>query len=95
MRPRGFLALVSNRRDPSAFDEVLARHRTHPPLEPPPVGKAFPHVHSANFAELASTESSIATLEGGAYDAAIAEFAALGSGDLRYLTYVQIVQPRC
>jgi SAM-dependent methyltransferase len=95
LRPGGLLALVSNRRDPSAFDEVLARHRTHPPLEPPPVGEAFPHVHRAKFAELASTESSIATLEGNAYDAAIADFAALGSGDLRYLTYVQIVQPGC
>jgi SAM-dependent methyltransferase len=89
-RPGGLLALVSNRRDPSAFDEVLARHRAHPPLEPPPVGKAFPHVHRANFAELASTESSIATLEGAAYDAAIAAFSALGSGEIRYVTYVQI-----
>jgi SAM-dependent methyltransferase len=86
----GSLALVSNRRDSGAFDEVLARHRAHPPLEPPPVGDAFPHVHRANFAELASTESSIATLGGDAYDAAIAEFAALGTGELRYVTYVQI-----
>ena len=90
LRPGGLLALVSNRRDPGAFDEVLARHRTHPPLEPPPVGKAFPHVHRANFAELASTESSIATLEGAAYDAAIAAFTALGSGEIRYVTYVEI-----
>jgi SAM-dependent methyltransferase len=90
LRAGGLLALVSNRRDPSVFDEVLARHRTHPPLEPPPVGEAFPHVHRANFAELASTESSIATLEGRAYDAAIADFAALGSGELRYVTYVQV-----
>ena len=90
LRPGGLLALVSNRRDPSAFDEVLARHRAHPPLEPPPVGEAFPHVHRANFAELASTESSIATLEGVAYDAAIAAFAALGSGEIRYVTYVEI-----
>ena len=82
LRPGGLLALVSNRRDPSPFDEVLARHRAHPPLEPPPEGEAFPHVHRATFAELASTESSIATLEGDAYDAAIAEFAALGSGEL-------------
>jgi len=95
LRPGGSLALVSNRRDPGAFDEVLARHRAHPPLEPPPVGDAFPHVHRANFAELASTESSIATLEGDAYDAAIAEFAALGTGELRYVTYVQILQPGC
>jgi SAM-dependent methyltransferase len=90
LRPGGLLALVSNRRDPGAFDEVLARHRAHPPLEPPPVGKAFPHVHRANFAELASTESSIATLDGTAYDAAIAAFSALGSGEIRYVTYVQI-----
>jgi SAM-dependent methyltransferase len=90
LRPGGLLALVSNRRDPSVFDEVLAHHRAHPPLEPPPVGEAFPHVHRANFAELASTESSIATLEGTAYDAAIAAFSALGSGEIRYVTYVQI-----
>jgi SAM-dependent methyltransferase len=95
LRRGGLLALVSNRRDPSAFDELLARHRTHPPLEPPPVGEAFPHVHRANFAELASTESSIATLEGTAYDAAIAAFSALGSGEIRYVTYVQIVRPGC
>jgi SAM-dependent methyltransferase len=94
LRPGGLLALVSNRRDPSAFDDVLARHRAHPPLEPPPEGEAFPHVHRANFAELASTESSIATLEGWAYDAAIADFAALGSGELRYVTYVEIRQVR-
>jgi len=36
MRADGLLALVSNRREPSAFDDVLARHRAHPPLEPPP-----------------------------------------------------------
>jgi hypothetical protein len=48
-------------------------------------------VHHANFAELASTESSIATLEGDAYDAAMAAFDALGSGEIRYVTYVQIV----
>jgi ubiquinone/menaquinone biosynthesis C-methylase UbiE len=94
LRPDGLLALVSNRREPGAFDEVLARHRAHPPLETPPVGKAFPHVHRADFAELASTESSIATLEDDAYDAAIAEFAALGSGEIRYVTYVQIGQAR-
>jgi SAM-dependent methyltransferase len=94
LRPGGSLALVSNRRDPSAFDDVLARHRAHPPLEPPPAGDAFPHVHRANFAELASTESSIATLEGDAYDAAIAAFTALGSGEIRYVTYVQIGKPR-
>jgi SAM-dependent methyltransferase len=94
LRPGGLLALASNRRDPGAFDEVLVRHRAHPPLEPPPVGEAFPHMHHANFAELASTESSIATLEGAAYDAAIAEFAALGTGELRYVTYVQIGQAR-
>jgi SAM-dependent methyltransferase len=94
LRPGGLLALVSNRRDLSAFDEALARHRAHPPLEPPPVGEAFPHVHRANFAELASTESSIATLEGEAYDAAIAEFAALGSGKIRYVTFVQIGKAR-
>jgi SAM-dependent methyltransferase len=94
LRPGGLLALVSNRRDPSAFDEVLARHRTHPPLEPPPVGEAFPHVHRANFAELASTESSIATLEGDAYAAAIAAFTALGSGEIRYVTYVEITSVR-
>ena len=94
VRPGGSLALVSNRRALGAFDEVLARHRAHPPLEPPPVGDAFPHVHRATFAELASTESSIATLEGDAYDAAIAEFAALGSGEIRYVTYVQIGQAR-
>ena len=90
LQPSGLLALVSNRRDPGAFDDVLARHRTHPPLEPPPVGEAFPHVHRANFAELASTESSIAKLEGDAYDAAIAAFSALGSGEIRYVTYVEI-----
>ena len=95
LRPGGLLALVSNRRDPSPFDDVLSRHRAHAPLEPSPAGEAFPHVHRANFAELASTESSIATLEGTAYDAAIAEFAALGSGEIRYVTYVQIVQPGC
>jgi SAM-dependent methyltransferase len=94
LRPGGLLALVSNRREPSAFDDLLARHRAHPPLEPPPAGDAFPHVHHANFAELASTESSIAMLEGDAYDAAIAEFAALGSGELRYVTYLQIGQAR-
>lgn len=94
LRPGGLLALVSNRRDPSAFDEVLARHRTHPPLEPPPVGEAFPHVHRANFAELASTESSIATLDGTAYDVAIAAFTALGSAEIRYVTYVQIGKAR-
>ena len=93
LQPGGLLALVSNRREPSAFDDVLARHRAHPPLEPPPVGEAFPHVHRANFAELASTESSIATLDGDAYDAAIAEFAALGAGELRYVTYVEIKSP--
>jgi hypothetical protein len=90
LRPGGLLALVSNRREPSAFDDVLARHRAHPPLEPPPEGEAFPHVRRANFAELASTESSIAMLEGAAYDAAIAEFTALGSGEIRYVTYVLI-----
>jgi SAM-dependent methyltransferase len=90
MRTDGLLALVSNRREPSAFDDVLARHRAHPPLEPTPEGEAFPHVHRANFAELASTESSIATLEGDAYDAAIAAFTALGSGEIRYVTYVEI-----
>jgi SAM-dependent methyltransferase len=90
LRPDGLFALVSNRREPCAFDELLARHRTHPPLEPPPVGEAFPHVHRADFAELASTESSIATLEGAAYDAAIAAFIALGSGEIRYVTYVEI-----
>jgi SAM-dependent methyltransferase len=95
LRPGGLLALVSNRREPSAFDDVLARHRAHPPLEPPPEGEAFPHVRRANFAELASTESSIATLEGTAYDAAIAAFSALGSGEIRYVTYVQIVRPGC
>jgi SAM-dependent methyltransferase len=90
LRPGGLLALVTNRREPSAFDDVLARHRAHPPLEPPPVGEAFPHVHRADFAELASTESSIATLEGDAYDAAIAAFTTLGSGQIQYVTYVQI-----
>jgi SAM-dependent methyltransferase len=96
LRPGGLLALVSNRREPSgAFDVVLARHRAHAPLEPAPAGEAFPHVHYANFAELASTESSIATLKGDAYDTAIAAFDALGSGHLRYVTYVQIVQPGC
>ena len=94
LRPGGLLAVVSNRREPSAFDDVLARRRAHPPLEPPPEGEAFPHVHHANFAELASTESSIAMLEGAAYDAAIAEFTALGTGELRYVTYVQIGKAR-
>jgi SAM-dependent methyltransferase len=94
LRPDGLLAIVSNRRDPSPVDDVLARHRTHPPLEPAPVGEAFPHVHRANFAELASSESSIATLEGDAYDAAIAAFTALGSGPIRYVTYVQITSVR-
>jgi SAM-dependent methyltransferase len=93
LRPGGLLALISNRRDPGSFDNVLARHRAHPPLEQPPKGEAFPHVHRANFAELASTESSIATLDGDAYDAAIAEFAALGTGELRYVTYVEIRSP--
>jgi SAM-dependent methyltransferase len=91
LRPGGLLALVSNRREPSAFDDVLARHRAHPPFELPPLGEAFPHVHRANFAELASTESSIATLEDDAYDAAIAQFAALDSREIQYVTYVQIV----
>jgi SAM-dependent methyltransferase len=90
LRPDALLALVSNRRDPGPFDEVLARHRAHPSLEAPPVGEAFPHVHRASFAELASTESSIAMLEGAAYDAAIAEFAALGTAEIGYVTYVEI-----
>jgi SAM-dependent methyltransferase len=94
LRSRGLLALISNRREPSAFDEMLARHRTHPPLEPPPAGEAFPHVHRANLAELAATESSIATLKGHAYDTAIAEFAALGTQELRYVTYLQIGKAR-
>ena len=91
VRPGGLLALVSNRRDPGVFDELLTRHRAHPPLESPPAGQAFPHMHHANFAELASTESSIAMLEGAAYDAAIAEFTTFGSGEIRYVTYVQIM----
>jgi SAM-dependent methyltransferase len=95
LRPGGLLAVVSNRREPpGAFDDVLARHRAHAPLEPPPAGDAFPHVHHANFAELASTESSIATLEGDAYDGAMAAFDALGSGEIRYVTYVQIREAR-
>src|SRR5205823_922421 len=82
---------VSNRREPSAFDEVLARHRAHPPLEPPPAGTAFPHVHRVeSFAELAESESSIATLRDDARAAALAEFATLGGGDLRYVTYVAL-----
>jgi ubiquinone/menaquinone biosynthesis C-methylase UbiE len=99
-RPGGLLALVSNRRDAAdpatrAFDELLARVRGHPPLEPPPTGEAFPHVHLVDsFGELAATESSIATLDDVARSAALAEFAALGGGELRYLTYVSIVVPR-
>ncbi len=96
LRPGGALALVSNRRDESdpstrAFGEVLARHRSHPPLEGPPEGEAFPHTHRVDsLVELAESETSIAQLEGEARAAAIADFAALGSGELRYVTYVQI-----
>jgi len=91
LRPGGLLALVSNRREPGPFDELLARHRAHAPLEPPPAGAAFPHVHHVDsFAELASTESSIATLPDEARAAALADFAALRGGELRYVTYVEL-----
>jgi ubiquinone/menaquinone biosynthesis C-methylase UbiE len=96
LRPGGALALVSNRRDGSdpltrAFDETLERHRAHGPLEPPPAGRAFAHVHHVDsLAELAASESSIAVLEGAARAAARADFAALGGGALHYLTYVQV-----
>ena len=94
LRPGGALALVSNRREPPGpFDELLARHRAHPPLEPPPSGERFEHTHVADLAELASTESSIATLDDAAREAALAEFAALRTQELRYATYVQIVVP--
>lgn len=94
LRPGGRLALVSNRREPSPFDELLARHRAHPPLEPAPRGVAFPHVHRVDsFAELASTESSIIVLDDGAREAALREFEALGGGEIRYLTWVEIRTP--
>jgi len=96
LRPGGALALVSNRRDETdaltrAFGETLARHRAHPPLEPLPSGRAFPHVRRVDsFADLAESESSIAMLEGEAHAAALADFAALGGGELHYVTYVEI-----
>ncbi len=96
LRPGGLLALVSNRRNDSdptthAFGEILARHRAHPSLEPPPSGEQFAHKHSvASFADLAATESSIASLEDGERRAALADFAALGGGELHYTTYVSI-----
>jgi len=92
LRPGGRTALVTNRREPPGpFDELLARHRGHPSLEPPPEGPAFPHVHRVDsFAELASTESSIATLDDERRAAALAEFAAFGGGELRYVTYVEL-----
>jgi len=96
LRPGGLLAVLSNRRNDSdpttrAFGEILARHRAHPSLEPPPSGEQFAHIHSvASFADLAATESSIASLDDGERRAALAEFAALGGGDLHYTTYVSI-----
>ena len=99
LRHGGRLALVSNRRDERdattrAFGELLARHRAHPPLEPAPVGSAFPHVHRVDsFAELAASESSIAVLDDEARRAALADFARLGGGELHYLTWVEIRSP--
>jgi SAM-dependent methyltransferase len=91
LRSTGLLALVSNRREPGPFDELLARHRSHPPLEPPRSGRPFPHVHRVeSFAELASTESSIASLDDERRAAALAEFAVLGGGELRYTTFVEV-----
>jgi ubiquinone/menaquinone biosynthesis C-methylase UbiE len=91
LRPGGRLALVTNRREPPGpFDELLARHRAHPPLEAAPAGIAFPHSHVVDLAELASTESSIATLEGAAYEAAMADFARLGVREVGYVTYVEL-----
>jgi ubiquinone/menaquinone biosynthesis C-methylase UbiE len=96
LRPGGKLAIVMNVREPHAFDEVLDRHRAHRSLESPPAGKMFPHVHDVkSFAELASTESSIITLPDEARATALAEFERLGGGQLRYVTYVHIVQPGC
>jgi ubiquinone/menaquinone biosynthesis C-methylase UbiE len=99
LRPDGLLAIVSNRRDERdpttrAFGEILARRRAHPSLEPEPVGERFPHVHAVDsFADLAATESSIASLDDTARREALAEFAALGSGELHYTTYVSVVDP--
>jgi ubiquinone/menaquinone biosynthesis C-methylase UbiE len=99
LRAGGMLALVSNRRDDSdettrAFGEILARHRAHPSLEPAPSGEQFAHTHSvASFADLAATESSIASLDEEDRRIALAEFAALGGGELHYTTYVSIVAP--
>jgi len=97
LRPGGLLALVSNRREPpGAFDEVLARHRAHPPLEGPPRGEAFPHLHRVDsFVHLAASKTSIATLDEEKCAAALADFERLGGGELRYVTYVHIVQPGC
>ncbi len=96
LRPGGLLALVSNRREPpGAFDAVLTRHRAHPSLEAPPEGEAFPHVHRVDsFVELAESETSIALLDDEKRTAALAEFAALGGGELRYVTYAQIERLR-
>jgi ubiquinone/menaquinone biosynthesis C-methylase UbiE len=99
LRPDGCLAVVSNRRDDRdprtrAFGETLARHRAHAPLEPPPSGLSFAHVHRVEApAELAQTESSIAVLDEDARAAALAEFAALGAFDMHYLTYVDVIFP--
>jgi ubiquinone/menaquinone biosynthesis C-methylase UbiE len=99
LRAGGMLGLVSNRRDDSdpttrAFGEILARHRAHPSLEPAPSGERFSHTHPvASFAELASTESSIASLADEERRAALADFSALGGGELHYTTYVSIVAP--
>jgi ubiquinone/menaquinone biosynthesis C-methylase UbiE len=96
LRPGGKLAIVRNVREPHPFDEVLDRNRAHRRLESPPAGEAFPHVHHVeSFAELASTESSIITLPDDARAAALAEFERLGGGELRYVTYVHILQPGC
>jgi ubiquinone/menaquinone biosynthesis C-methylase UbiE len=108
LRPGGRLALVANLRDESdplqrAFAKVLARHRGHPTLEPElgaiePVEIAtFHHVHelaAEELAVLAASETSIAFLEDGAREAALAEFAALGRPGtrvrLRYVTEVRL-----
>jgi ubiquinone/menaquinone biosynthesis C-methylase UbiE len=99
LRPGGLVGIVSNRRHDAhpatrAFGEILARRRGHPSLEPEPAGERFPHVHRVDsFADLAATESSIASLDDTARRAALAEFAGLGGGELHYTTYVSVVAP--
>ena len=47
-----------------------------------------------SFVELAESETSIALLDDEKRTAALAEFAALGGGELRYVTYAQIERLR-